>query len=153
MPRRPKLRLRLPRVPIRDNAAAALMFIVAVALSVLIIRVAPIVSSRLGAADMAVSAQYVKVLSCGATTTSNGMVQVYALVYNNGTSTAEVTGAYLYDSSGFEDASNSTEIYVAPRTYRPVTMVVMALNPYETYTVTVFTASGFSTSCMFTYSS
>lgn len=128
------------------------MFAAAVAISILILRLAPAVSARLGAAQIAVREQTVKIISCGAAVAPSGMLQVYALVYDNGSAPAEVVGTYLYNSAGFEEGSNTSQVYVPPGHYVPITITVEALTPYEVYTVTAFTASGFSASCQLTYS-
>ncbi|MGC9112974.1 hypothetical protein, partial [Acidilobus sp.] len=144
-------RPRLPGLPVRENLAAIAMFAAAVLIALMLVRLSPIIASRIGAPGIAITQQRVTLLSCGAVATQQGMLQVYAIVYNNGTSGVEVSGAYLYDSAGFEDASNTTQVYIPPRHYVPITMYVMALNQYEPYTVTVFTASGYQASCQFTY--
>jgi hypothetical protein len=145
-------RPRLSGLPVRENLAAIAMFMAALLVAALLARLAPIISSRVGSPGISIGQQRVSLLSCGAVSTPQGLLEVYALAYNNGTSGVEIASAYLYDSSGFEVASNTTQLYVPPRHYVPIVMYVMALNPYEPYSVVVFTASGYQASCQFTYS-
>ena len=145
-------RPRLPGLPLRENLTAIAIFMAAILVAAMLARLAPIISSRVESPGISIEQQRVSLLSCGAVSTPQGLLEVYALAYNNGTSGVEISGAYLYDSSGFEDASNTTQLYVPPRHYAPIVMYVMALNPYEPYRVAVFTASGYQASCQFTYS-